>query len=317
MAHATVYYKKVGEHGGEIGCIKDALAIVKGLYGRSPAASFGPRALKIVRTEMIKKGWCRKYINHQVDRVRRMFRWATEEEIIPGPVYHTLQAVKGIRKGTPAVPESPKVRPVPIASIKAVLPILPPVVAAMVRFQFYTGCRPEEVCRLRRANIRQVGRVWLHEPPEHKTAHHDMERRIYIGPKARRGLGPWLDVASDAFIFSPTRSESLRNADRRQKRQTPMTPSQARRQPVLGRKRPPGHCYSTASYRRAIQRACNEAKIEKWSPNQLRHTAATRFRRRYGIEVARIILGHTNVMTTQIYAEADLTKALGVMSKFG
>jgi integrase len=248
LEHATAYYKKVGEHGGEIGCIKNALKIVKALYGRTKATGFGPRALKIVRDEMIKKGWCRKYINHQVDRVRRMFRWATEEELVPGSVYHALQAVKGIRKGTPGVPESPKVRPVPITSIKAVLPHVPPVVAAMIRFQFHTGCRPEEVCRLRRGHIHRQGKVWVHEPPEHKTDHHGIERRIYIGPKARRILRPWLDVASDTFIFSPARSEFLRNAERGQKRKTPMTPSQAQRRPRTGRKRPPGHCYSTASY---------------------------------------------------------------------
>jgi site-specific recombinase XerC len=57
--------------------------------------------------------------------------------------------------------------------------------------------------------------------------------------------------------------------------------------------------------------------MEKWSPNQLRHTAATRIRRRYGIELARIILGHTNLVTTQVYTEADFHKALSVIGEFG
>ena len=317
LVYATGYYKKSGEHSGKIGCIKDALKPVKALYGRTPAADFGPKAFKIVRAEMIKKGWCRKYVNHQADRAKRMFRWGTEEELVHGGVYHSLRAVKGIRKGSPGVPESPKVRPVPTSAIKAVLKLVPPIVAAMIRFQFYTGCRPEEVCILRRENIRRRGEVWVHVPPEHKTGHHDIERKIYIGPKAQRVLRPWLDAAPEAFIFSPAQSEIHRNAGRREKRASPMTPSQAARKPKAARKRPPGDRYTTASYRRAIHRACREAKVEAWSPNQLRHAAATRLRKRHGIEVARIILGHTNLVTTQIYAEADMAKAVTVIAEVG
>jgi integrase len=317
LDHAAGYYKNVGDRSGELGGIKDALKIVKRLYGRTRADEFGPKALKIVRDEMVKAGWCRKYVNHQIDRVRRMFRWATEEEFVPGTIYHALKAVKGIRKGTPGIRESARVKPVGSKAIKAVLPIVPPVIAAMIRFQYHTGCRPEEVCRLRRSQIRRRGKVWVHVPPEHKTEHHDIERRIYIGPRAQRVLRPWLDVPPEAFIFSPAQAEVHRNAERRKNRQSPMTPSQARRRPRQDRRRPPGDSYTTASYRRAIHRACKEAKIDRWSPNQLRHSAATRIRKKHGIEVARIILGHTTLVTTQLYAEADLTKARDVMSKFG
>ncbi|RUL83425.1 tyrosine-type recombinase/integrase [Tautonia sociabilis] len=317
LDHATAYYKDGGPHGGEVGCIKDVLKIVKQLYGRTPAADFGPRALKVVRDRMIGKGWCRRYINAQVDRIQRMFRWATEEEIVPGSVHHALRAVRGIRKGTPGVRESERVRPGPAASIRVVFPHVPPAIAAMIRFQDHTGCRPEEVCRLRRCHIRQRGKVWVHEPPEHKTDHHDIERRISIGPRAQRVLGPWIDVPDDAYLFSPAGSEAHRNGDRRANRRSPMTPSQTRWGPRARRKRPSGQCDTTVSDRRAIHRACDRAKVEKWSPNQLRHTAATRLRRRHGIEAARIILGHTNLITTQVYAEADLKKAFRVMSRFG
>jgi integrase len=218
---------------------------------------------------------------------------------------------------TPGIQESAKVKPVGSKAIKAVLPIVPPVIAAMIRFQYHTGCRPEEVCRLRRGQIRRRGKIWVHVPPEHKTDHHDIERRIYIGPRAQRVLRPWLDVQPDAFIFSPVQAESHRNAVRRKNRESPMTPSQARRRPKPDRKRPPGDFYTTASYRRAIHWACKLAKVDRWSPNQLRHSAATRIRKKHGIEVARIILGHTTLATTQVYAEADLSKARDVMSTFG
>ncbi len=54
-----------------------------------------------------------------------------------------------------------------------------------------------------------------------------------------------------------------------------------------------------------------------FTPLQLRHTAATRIRKSYGIELARIILGHSTAFTTEIYAEADRVKAMEVMTKIG
>ncbi|MBQ2849213.1 MAG: site-specific integrase, partial [Thermoguttaceae bacterium] len=43
--------------------------------------------------------------------------------------------------------------------------------------------------------------------------------------------------------------------------------------------------------------------VPSWSPNQLRHAAATEIREKLGLEVARIVLGHSSTSTTEIYAE--------------
>ena len=75
--------------------------------------------------------------------------------------------------------------------------------------------------------------------------------------------------------------------------------------------------YNVASYRRGIQRACEKAGVERWSPHQLRHTAATKLRREHGIEAARVILGHRSAEVTEIYAEIDQEKALQVMGQVG
>jgi hypothetical protein len=32
---------------------------------------------------MVEQGWSRKYVNAQIDRVRRMFRWASSEQLLP------------------------------------------------------------------------------------------------------------------------------------------------------------------------------------------------------------------------------------------
>src|SRR5262249_42508968 len=84
IRHAKTYYRATAEgERREVGCRRDALKRVRRLYGRKPAVEFGPKALKEVRVLMVKQGWARGYVNHQVARIKRMFRWATEEEMIP------------------------------------------------------------------------------------------------------------------------------------------------------------------------------------------------------------------------------------------
>ena len=75
--------------------------------------------------------------------------------------------------------------------------------------------------------------------------------------------------------------------------------------------------YSISAYRRAISRACEKAGVPGWSPNRLRHNAATFIRKEYGLEVAQIMLGHSKADVTQIYAEVDHEKALQIVEKIG
>jgi len=58
-------------------------------------------------------------------------------------------------------------------------------------------------------------------------------------------------------------------------------------------------------------------KAHRWHPHQLRHTRATEIRKRYDVEAAQVILGHSKPDTTLIYAERDLAKACVVMKEIG
>jgi integrase len=55
----------------------------------------------------------------------------------------------------------------------------------------------------------------------------------------------------------------------------------------------------------------------RWHPHQLRHTAATELRRRFGIEAARVVLGHRSAAITEVYAEIDQGKAAAIMGEVG
>jgi integrase len=99
-----------------------------------------------------------------------------------------------------------------------------------------------------------------------------------------------------------------------------MTPShhaRSERARERRRRRPPEDVYDVKAYRRAIARACERAGVPSWHPHQLRHNAATRYRRERGIEVARVLLGHRSAVTTAIYAEADRVAASKVMLEVG
>ena len=221
--------------------------------------------------------------------------------------------------------ETEPVLPVDTATLDATLPHLPEIVADMLRLQRLTGMRPSEVCMLRPCDINRSGDVWLYRPITHKNQYRGKERVIFLGPQAQKVLLRYLTRDSKSHCFQPRDSEA--------KRRTP-------------RGRGKGFVFSdryhAGVYRRAIHRACdkaflhpelNELKINeltfaqrkelrewqaahRWSPNQLRHAAATEIRRDFGLEAAQVILGHAKADVTQIYAERDLAKGLGPIPKY-
>lgn len=314
---AEDYYRKDGKPTTELVHLKRILKVLRRLYGETKAADFGPLALKACREVFLEQGGSRQKVNQNVQRIRRVFRWATENEYVPGDVYHSLQAVAGLRRGRTSAKENKKVRPAPLEHVEAVLPHVAAEVAAMIRLQLLTGMRPGEVVIMRGGDIDRKLEPWVYRPFRHKTEHHDLDREVMLGPRAQAVLRPFLLKAGDGFLFSPERAEEERHRRRRAQRRSPMTPSQRRRRKKRDRRRAPRDIYDTQSYRRAIHRVCEREGIPKWTPAQLRHNAATELRREFGIEVARVVLGHRSAATTEIYAEIDRTKASEAMSRIG
>jgi integrase len=326
----TYYVRSDGSRTDEVRMIDEAAAHVRRLYGRQQAAEFGPKKLKAVRQSMIDAGWVRTHINKQISRVKRMFRWATEEELIVAGVYDALRAVRDLRKNRSMARESNPVTPVDHATVDATLRALPPVVHDMVQIQRLTGCRPAEVCILRPCDVDRSGEVWVYTPVSHKMEYRDRPRIVPIGPKAQAVLRPYLLRPETWYCFSPKESECKRRELAHQARRTPLSQGNKPGSNVKATpKRKARERYTTASYRRAIHRAVAQVNgerqkadpqaetIEVWSPNRLRHLAATEIRRRFGIEAAQVILGHSRADVTQVYAERDATKAMEVAREVG
>jgi integrase len=302
------------------------------LYGHTPAADFGPKAFKAIRQAMIDAGHSRQYINKLMPVIVRAFKWAAAEEIVSAEVYHALQTVEGLKRGRTDAPDTEPVKPVADELVDATLPYLGAVVVDMVRFQRLTGARPGEVCQIRPCDVDRSGDVWEYRPADHKTAYRGRERCIYIGPKAKAILLPYLLRDAKANCFSPSESEQKRHEEQRKKRRTRVQPSQQHRKKAKPR-RTPRTAYTKDSYQRAIARAvvkANKARTEEaadigvepillphWHANQLRHSKATEVRRQFGLEAAQVVLGHAKADVTQVYADRDHTLAADVMRQIG
>ena len=318
IKYAKRYYRKNGQETGTVAEIKVVLRIVRQLYGPTIVADFGIVQLKAIRETMIDQGLARETINSRVAIVKRMFRWAVTECMATESVYQTLACLPGLKKGRCRAPETTPVKPVDDETVEATLKHCPATVAAMVRIQRLTGCRPGEIIAMRPIDIDRTGDVWLYTPESHKTEHHSKSRTVYLGPKVQAILTPYLDRHESDYCFDPRESEALRLLDLHRERTTPLLYGN---RPGTNRKRKPkvrpGSRYTTGSYRRAIHRACKKAGAELWSPNRLRHTAATEIRRDYGLEAAQLILGHSTANVTQVYAERDTDKAIEIARKVG
>ncbi len=266
---------------------------------------------------MIALKWSRTGINAAVRRINRMLRWAVENELVDSSVYESCKAVAGLRRGRSDARESEPIKPVPLADVEAVKPFLSAELWTMIQLQLVTGMRPGEACIMRLADIDRSSDVWAYKPQSHKTQHHGRERIVFLGPKAQALIQPFLTADRERYLFSPQNAEADRNAARRENRRSPMTPSQAARQPKEDPIRTAGECYHRQSYTKAIARACKLAKVDLWSPNRLRHNAATELRKQFGLEAARTVLGHSESDTTQCYAEFDFDTARRIIGAVG
>jgi integrase len=347
LEHAKQHYRKNGRETSEVSSIKAALRVLVATAGRGRARDFGPLKLQAVREEMIARDWKRKSINNQIGRICRAFQWAVSQELIPAEILAALKTVPGLREGRSQAAESRPVTPVSEGAIEAVRLHVSRQVWAMIQLQRHTGMRPGEVTAMRGCDITMTGSLWDYVPESHKTEHHGHKRIISLGPQAQCVIRPFLTTDLSRYLFSPADARADFDAERRAKRKTPITPSQKLRKQKPNPQKKPGERYAVASYGQAIRKACekifdmprelrnvsmslpesersqlkSQARVwrEKhcWHPHQLRHTAATEIRRQYGIEAAQVVLGHTNLAVTEVYAERDRRLAQEVMRKLG
>lgn len=279
------------------------------LFGPEPASSVGPKRIRQAQELMARQGRTRQGINLATSYIRQLFAWGVAQELIQPDQLVAVRSLQALRKGAIQAKESAPIALVPLETVQATLPHLSPTVAAMVRLQMLTGMRPAEVCNLSMPEIDRVSKdKWIYRPSAHKTAHLGRERAVPLLADAIALLLPF--VRADGLpLFSPADAREAWEADKRAKRKTKVQPSQMDRHKEAPQV-VPGDRYETASYRRAIARACKRAKVDPWSPNRLRKLAAQCVADSIGLNAARALLGHSDdQVTRQHYARLELDAA--------
>jgi integrase len=274
-------------------------------HGEYQAVEYGPLKLKAYRASLIEARQARSYINDQVRRIRKAFRWGVSEELVPVSVLTALESVPELAANRSAARETEARQPVPRAYIDAVIPELSKTIADMAEFQWLVGARSDSICRACPGQFTQEGDLLLWRP-KHKTEHLGKDLVLPIGPKAQAIVKPRIDAARspEQPLFAPRASAANER-------------------------------YNATSYRQAIQRAikrlnrqiaADNEKLPKakrtplyplWSPHQIRHSRGHAVRDTYGIEAAQSVLGHATLSATEIYSATRLELAKRVARETG
>jgi integrase len=274
------------------------------LAGAMDPDDFGPLELKALQAQWVGADLRRQTVNKQVGRIRRIFRWGVSEGRVRPDTLGALEAVDDLKAGRSEAEDYQDVPPVPLRDLVRTLRELPPVLQALVRWQYYVGCRPGEACRthaeeLHRGEVRVKGRTVkipagaiAFTPGTHKNLLKGQHLVYLVGPRAQDAVEAFL---GKGYLFSP------------------QTKARRKRKPL----RAPGPCYRTDSYAHAIARACAAAGVPSWSPNQLRHNWFTRMDRAAGLAAASSAGGHLSPSTTLVYIERNLRQAADLSLRHG
>ncbi len=337
--HAATVYRKNGElttHKWQIGAAMKALA---DRFGNTAAAALEAPQLAALRDAMVyaqdAKGKPRtlglKTVNGRLHIIKQAYQWARERGLVPRETTADVLLVKPLLRGRSKANDPEPVRPVSVSVVAATARQCPRVLRAMIRVQWLTGMRPGEVCVMRPADIDRSKPLWVYRPHIHKLEHKEKDRWVVLGRKAQAVLRPFLDRGPLVYLFSPAEATAERRAKRAKNRKTPLS---CGNRAGTGRGRQSfAPAYSDETFRRAVHRATAKADkvaharhkcddvtkvyVPQWNPNQIRHSWATRVRRDFGVEFASVGLGHSNLSTTEIYAERSMVKAAEVADRIG
>ncbi len=291
---ATYYRDSDGNTTKTVACTRCALREFREMFGRRRVADLEHADMIDLREVVIGKGLGRKTVNERLATVKRMVSWALEENLIYAQTKSELTQIALEKRRRSRARDEKVVRAAPREDVEAVAAAVAPSLGDMIRVHMLTGMRPEEICSMRWADIEKRGDVWIYRPAHHKNEWRMQPRAVVIGPRAqglisrRKGEGE--------FVFSPKVAQGERFEEMRRNRKSKVQPSQvcrAKEEPM----RTPGQCWTPDTYRRAVNRKCEQLGIAKWNPNQLRHSCATEVRRVYGLDAARAVLGHSSGMS--------------------
>jgi integrase len=303
-------------------------------YTNWPVSEFGSDELKAVQDSLVEYryfyakhddepiGYTRDSINRMINSIRTMWQWGIGREVTTEAQRQRLKDVRPLRAGRTLARDRPKRVTVTLEEFNKVTENLTSVVADMLHIIWATAMRPSEVCRMRPFDIsRDDPDCWLYVPGsdagpvgEHKTAHLQRVRAIPLASEAQAVLKPRIkNFRATDYIFSPVEAVQEYMDKRLDDRKTPTSCGNRRgtnrkEHPMLR----PGKMYKSLILNGALKRACKRVGVERFTPYDLRRSAATRIRSELGKEAAKLLLGHVSTDTTDIYLLDEVKESMKV-----
>ena len=259
-------YVKAGRPTRQLDRLKSAVRFLIADHGEVVASNFSGDDLRDILVSMARAGRPRIAINQLTTIIRAIINWGVERKLVDASVDHELRAVRSLKRGAVLdgvqTRETKPIRKVQAAVLERTTPHMPDILKYMVVLERLTGMRPCELCGLRPGDLNRDGEgpdgtilagVWVYEVSDsfNKNAHRGLHRWVLIGPKGQAVLTRYLNRSAGAYCFSPREAceRSLKSQGRRV---------------AFGESRQPGQHYSTASYGRAVAKACQRAEPGCW-----------------------------------------------------
>lgn len=164
---------------------------------------------------MVAAGLCRRTIHIRLGKIKRVFRWAVSEELVPADIYQRRQAVAPLRPGRDGVRESEPVEPVPAEQNDAALPHMQPTIHVLVEFPQPTACRPAGVLGLTTWTIDRSVETWIYRPAHLEGEWRGRDRQIVIGPLGLAWHRTLLEEEIRAILQPDVTGQQIQAATRR------------------------------------------------------------------------------------------------------
>jgi len=303
-----------------------------------------------------RKPWSRRIANRGARLLVAVYKWGVARELVPAAAYHAVQTLEPLRAGEAPDPEPvrPVADDVVEATCQHMLPVVRAMVRLQAATGMRPGELVEmRTGDLDRTGSVWTYTPAEHKTRHHghtRTIYIGPRGQAVLKPWLR--ADPDAFVFQPAEAVAEQRTER-----HRRRVTPPNHGNRPGTNQTLAPKRRPGDRYTVASYRRAIVRAADAADREAraraghsrcpackgrgevtkrtpcpecegagydggrivphWHPHQLRHSFGTAVRKDFGIEAARVALGHKHVSISELYAERDMTVGVQVAKAIG
>ncbi len=250
-------------------------------HARVRVCDFSAPDLRRIRDRMLRSNrWCRRVLNAHVGRIRGIFRWGSEYGFVPSHVFAGLTSLRELPRGEPGTRDYPRSRPAPPEHVVAVIHHLEArgqiQMAGLLRFMALSGSRAAEARAGRVRDLDRVARtltIW-----QHKTVRKTGEPLVFpltddhLAAIDRALLARGGSADFDAPLFASSR----------------------------------GGPYSAKAVNQAVSTACERLRLPRFTPHQIRKTAAIAVWRAAGPDIAIATGGWSGKDMAEHYTRADL-----------